>query len=257
MIPLTAERAPSIPAGMRAAANTTARTGEIVILGRAAPWNERSGSHNERFMPNAFGLAPNAPLLLAEHTTQTRDGGEPVVMATGAFAENTTAPRSIDGYGTGGGLDCMWILNSDLEAVDWLFSEHLADGNAGLSVEMRVYDDAYVYESWRHPRVRHIKDATVHAVAVVPTPSYMGALIAAIVTPEVSWYRHPRAGVLVPDVEPGMMTTVHKFDFLNARDRIERHGDRAAATQPISAPEPAADARESRYGRTRPPLELR
>lgn len=256
MIPITHERAPHVPAGMLSLANTLARSGEIALVGRAAPFNERSLSHNERIMPNAFGAKPVPPPLLAEHTTKTRDGGDPVVMATGILAENTTSPLSLDMYGTGGGLECLWTLNHDLASVDWLF-EHLGECTNGLSVEMRVYDDERVWESWKLPGVRHVKDASVHAVAVVPTPAYMTAYFSAIVTPDVSWHMHRSAGVLVPDVDRTMMSTVKRFEYQRARTRAEQHAE-TVANLPIPAPEAvAADTRESLYGRALPALELR
>ncbi len=254
MIPITAERAPSVPSGMLSMANTLAQSGEIAILGRAAPYNERSLSHNERIMPNAFGMTPVPPPLLAEHTSKTRDGGVPVTIATGLLAENTTSPLSIDLYATGGGLECLWILNHDLASVDWLF-EHLGDCTNGLSVEMYVYDAERVRESWKLPDVRHVKSATVQAVAVVKDPAWMTARFSAIVTPEVGWYMHPTAGFLVPDVDRSMMTTVKRFDYLHARTRAEKYADTAATTR-IPTPEPAT-ARASRYSGALPALELR
>jgi hypothetical protein len=162
--------------------------------------------------------------------------------------------RSLDDYGPGGGFDCLWMLNNDPPSVHWLFS-HLDAGVSGLSVEMRVYRDQQVREGWKHPDVRHVHEAVLTAVAMVPNPSYITAHVDAVVTPEESWYRHRRVGILVPDVETFLMTTVHQIDYDNALRRSERV---PVSAVPTSTPEARAADRGSRFAdRPMPPLELR
>ncbi|MCR2801166.1 hypothetical protein QNO21_07585 [Microbacterium sp. zg-Y818] len=270
-VPLAAHGTGHISEALRNGANALARMGEIAIVGRALPWNEYSLSHHERVHPAAFGKPRFAPPLLAEHTTRTRDGNPPHVMGTGLRVENSFEPHSLDLGGTGGGFDCLWALNHDLASVEWLYSEHLANGNAGLSVEMRVYLDDHVWEGWDRNVVRHVRAAECVAVAVVGRPSYFGAVIEGIVTPEVSWYRH-RTGALVPDVEPPLMGAVFGIDYKAAKERALRRQESELAAileQEAAGGEPAyaeAVAAEPAYAEAvaamrasilLPPLELR
>lgn len=248
MLPLTADHAPRIGSKMRAMANEIARAGDIAIVGRCAPWSEMSLSHRERFDPDALRSAwPDMPpILLGAHSTVTKQAdpsARPTVVGLPTASESIVEGLSIDLYGPGGGFNVCWMVPRDVAAVAALF-DNIADGATGLSVEMNVQRESIVWEDWTKGVIRHIHEAVTGAVAMVESPSYMTACIDAMVTPEIVWTHNPRAGTLIPDIEPHLMGALYGIDYQGAMDRA-----REPATEPTPATVPALTTPEAAAAR--------
>ncbi|MCR2810306.1 MULTISPECIES: hypothetical protein [unclassified Microbacterium] len=209
MTRLTVAEAPTVHPRLLDVANGIAATGGIAIVGRPAPWGERSPTHLERFTPHAF-LNRLPPLLLAEHTGPARAAD---LIADGIASESSRH-----------GFDAVWSLHDTFTAVDHLFG-YLADGISGLSVETRVSGSRFTSSLATGP-VREVDTATMFAVAVVDDPSYPSARILHVVTPDALWSYSPEAGRLgTTDNAVGAA--------LDARMRA-RNADRARETAAFS-----------------------